>query len=120
MTIRYDRLLDCITALQSSPDPSKFGMDNFYTKDWDIRVRYPECILGHYHWMFYHRYPEGMIGDFGSCLYMSAKEHFGLSYEQVDYLFGGYTSRGADGKPTTIKEAIEYIYNFIDNRGETP
>lgn len=120
MAIRYDRLLDCITALEASPDPSKFNMDVFY----DHNRMSPCCIIGHYHWMFLERYIQDgtHIHKLGGGLFASAADHFGIDSSQRDYLFGGY--REEDGvhnhekKPTTIEEAVEYIHDFINKRGE--
>jgi hypothetical protein len=102
MTIRFDRLQDCITALRHPPASARFCMYHVYN---DSGCKSPACVMGHYDFMFRDR--ALLSGE------QMGAVHFSLTDYQVEELFG---ARGCDNAETP-EQAIAYIEKFIARHG---
>jgi hypothetical protein len=123
MEIRFDRLLDCITALGQA---TYFDMSTYYRGVMVKKGRFegncnsPSCVIGHYEARFLQHRPlttplyQAIVDDvlsvngirYGIRLIAN---HFGLTERQSIELFG---SRGC-GNADSPDKAIAYIKRFI-------
>ena len=102
--IRFDRLRDCITCLEESPNPHRFTMSLCFHYEYPCAT--PACVVGHY-WARYlsdERIQSAIPND-----WFSVPEHFGLSEGHVQELFG--PKDVAMRRPSG--EAIAYLEGFI-------
>ena len=105
-----ERLLNVAKACRESPNPSMFTMNRY-----GHNCGTPACALGHYAARgdlqdeFYLSSSGCFVAHGGGGVYMRTLEHFGITTDQEDELFG---SEGC-GCAETPEEAAKYIEQFV-------
>lgn len=117
--LHKERLLKVARALRESPAPQDFRMDCYGNL-----CGTPACALGHYAARrdLQRSYTPLRVGNDYACIQeMSGREvdyadigveHFGLTFEQSEELFGGVGCGGAE----TSEDAAHYIECFVEEQ----
>jgi hypothetical protein len=112
--VNKERLLNVARALRESEHPERFTM---------LTIAHPcgtpACALGHYAARrdlqdVFSLSRNGFLVTKSKALpFEVEREHFGITEEQEDELFG---ARGCDNAPTAVA-AAEYIERFVERHG---